>query len=52
MITAAGTPWVSAASTRITPATVAPTIGIRSRKPAITPSASGNGAPSAHAERP
>ena len=45
-------PTVSATATRITAAIVAPTWGIRSSSPVITASTSGNGIPSAHAERP
>src|SRR5215207_4011324 len=49
---AAGVLTVSATSTRITPATVAPTCGMRSRKPVITASTIGNGNPKAQAETP
>ena len=52
MITAASVLTVSATATRITAAMVAPTCGIRSRKPAIIASTIGNGRPSAHAETP
>src|SRR4051812_28263878 len=43
---------VSATATRITAATVAPTCGIRSRKPVISANTSGNGSPNAQAETP
>src|SRR3954447_6868709 len=43
---------VRATATRITAATVAPTCGIRSRKPVITASTIGNGSPNAHADTP
>ena len=42
---------VSATAPRITAATVAPTCGIRSSRPVITPSTMGNGRPNAHADR-
>ena len=43
---------VSATATRITAAIVAPTCGIRSRNPVITPSTNGNGSPNAQADSP
>ena len=49
---AAGVLTVSATSTRMTAAIVAPTCGIRSRKPVITASTIGNGKPNAHADTP
>src|SRR4051812_32437299 len=49
---AAGVLTVSATSTRITPATVAPTCGMRSRNPVITASTIGNGNPKSQADRP
>src|SRR3954465_13702314 len=52
MAIAAGVLTVSATSTRITAATVAPTGGMRSSRPVITPSTTGNGRPNAHADRP
>ena len=52
MAIAAGVLTVSATSTRITAATVAPTCGIRSRKPVMTASTIGNGRPKIHAETP
>ena len=52
MINAGVRPCVSVASTTITPAIVAPTIGIRSRRPAMTPMTTGNGVPSSQAETP
>ena len=52
MITASVVPTVSATATRITAATVAPTCGIRSSRPVITPSTIGNGRPSSQAETP
>ena len=52
MITASVVPTVSATATRITAATVAPTCGIRSSRPVMTPSTTGNGRPSSQAEPP
>src|SRR3954466_2711953 len=49
---AAGVLTVSATSTRMTPATVAPTCGMRSRKPVITASTIGNGNPKMYADKP
>src|SRR3954453_19754871 len=49
---ATGVLTVRPASTRITPATVAPTWGMRSRNPVIIASTSGNGSPNAYADRP
>src|SRR5215218_1248080 len=49
---AAGVLTVSATSTRITAATVAPTCGMRSSRPVIRASTMGNGRPNAHADRP
>src|SRR3954468_17656577 len=49
---ATGVLTVRPTSTRITPATVAPTWGMRSRNPAIIASTSGKGSPNAYAERP
>src|SRR5215213_7309587 len=49
---AAGVLTVNATSTRMTPATVAPTCGIRSRNPVITARTIGNGNPKAQADRP
>src|SRR4029079_3008299 len=52
MMTASVVPTVRATATRITDAIVAPTCGIRSRKPAITASTTGNGRPRAQAHTP
>src|SRR3954447_15147174 len=52
MITASTVPTVSATATRITAAIVAPTCGIRSSRPVMTPSTTGNGRPRIHAEKP
>src|SRR3954467_988820 len=49
---AAGVLTVSATATRMIAAIVAPTCGIRSRKPVITASTIGNGRPSNHADTP
>ena len=52
MINAWGTPWVSATSERTTAASVAPTWGMRPRRPAMIPSANANGTPISHAAVP
>ena len=52
MAIAAGVLTVSATSTRMTAAIVAPTCGIRSRNPVITASTIGNGSPKIHADTP
>jgi hypothetical protein len=49
---AAGVLTVSPTKTRMMAAMVAPTWGMRSRKPVIMASTIGNGRPNAHAERP
>ena len=49
---ATGVLTVRPTRTRITAATVAPTWGMRSRKPAMTASTSGNGSPNTYADRP